>query len=144
MATLSVGRAWPLDGITRNRSALVVTVVHNPEDSRIRQRQIKALIAAGWDVTYAAPFHAFGLEPPSFSTISPGAGNLRCVDVPRAGGRRRFQAWQAARKIMSALGKDHDVVLAHDPELVLAAVGLGMKNLIWDVHEDPAAALQVK
>jgi glycosyltransferase involved in cell wall biosynthesis len=144
MATLSVGRAWPLDGITRDRSALVVTVVHNPEDSRIRQRQIKALIAAGWDVTYAAPFHAFGLEPPSFSTISPGAGNLRCVDVPRADGRRRFQAWQAARKIMSALGKDHDVVLAHDPELVLAAVGLGMKNLIWDVHEDPAAALQVK
>jgi hypothetical protein len=32
----------------------------------------------------------------------------------------------------------------HDPELVLAAAGLRLPNLIWDVHEDPAAALQVK
>jgi glycosyltransferase involved in cell wall biosynthesis len=46
--------------------------------------------------------------------------------------------------MMRALAQDHDVVLVHDPELVLAAAGLGMKNLIWDVHEDPAAALQVK
>ncbi|HJV14034.1 MAG TPA: glycosyl transferase, partial [Propionibacteriaceae bacterium] len=45
---------------------------------------------------------------------------------------------------MRALAQDHDVVLVHDPELVLAAAGLGMRNLIWDVHEDPAAALQVK
>ncbi|HEY6685798.1 MAG TPA: glycosyl transferase, partial [Propionibacteriaceae bacterium] len=46
--------------------------------------------------------------------------------------------------MMRALAQDHDVVLVHDPELVLAAAGLRMKNLIWDVHEDPAAALQVK
>jgi Glycosyl transferases group 1 len=46
--------------------------------------------------------------------------------------------------MMRALAQDHDVVLVHDPELVLASAGLGMKNLIWDVHEDPAAALQVK
>ena len=40
---------------------------------------------------------------------------------------------------------DHDVVLVHDPELVLAAAGgPWTTNLIWDVHEDPAAALQVK
>ena len=45
---------------------------------------------------------------------------------------------------MRTLAQDHDVVLVHDPELVLAAAGLGMRNLIWDVHEDPAAALQVK
>ena len=36
------------------------------------------------------------------------------------------------------------MVLVHDPELLLAAAGLGMTNLIWDVHEDPAAALRVK
>ena len=45
---------------------------------------------------------------------------------------------------MRTFGQDHDVVLVHDPELLLAAAGLGMKNLIWDVHEDPAAALRVK
>ena len=48
------------------------------------------------------------------------------------------------RTIMRALAEDHDVVLVHDPELLLAAAGLRIKNLIWDVHEDPAAALQVK
>jgi glycosyltransferase involved in cell wall biosynthesis len=46
--------------------------------------------------------------------------------------------------IMRSLAQDHDVVLVHDPELVLAAAGLRTRNLIWDVHEDPAAALQVK
>jgi len=45
---------------------------------------------------------------------------------------------------MKALAEDHDVVLVHDPELLVAAAGLRIKNLIWDVHENPAAALQVK
>jgi hypothetical protein len=42
------------------------------------------------------------------------------------------------------LAQQHDVVVVHDPELLLAAAGLGLRNLIWDVHEDPAAALAVK
>jgi glycosyltransferase involved in cell wall biosynthesis len=129
---------------TRVPSALVVTAVHNPQDSRIRQRQITALIAAGWDVTYAAPFHAFGLEIPGATHAGPGRGRLRCIDIPRASGRHRARAWQSARTLMRSLGRDHDVVLVHDPELLLAAAGLRLKNLIWDVHEDPAAALQVK
>jgi glycosyltransferase involved in cell wall biosynthesis len=122
----------------------VITVVHNPEDSRIRQRQLNALIAAGWDVTYAAPFRAFGLHVPPTRQERPCRGRLCCVDIPRSAGRRRFWAWQAARTIMRAQAQDHAVVLVHDPELVLAAAGLRLKNLIWDVHEDPAAALQVK
>jgi glycosyltransferase involved in cell wall biosynthesis len=126
-------------------SVLVVTVVHNPEDARIRQRQISALIAAGWKVTYVAPFRGFDLQPPATLPPGPGrGGGLRCVNVPRSCGRRRLRAWRVARRIMRALAKDHDVVLVHDPELVLVAAGLGLKNLIWDVHEDPAAALQVK
>jgi glycosyltransferase involved in cell wall biosynthesis len=142
--------AWALDrqafrsGETRAPSALVVTTVHNPQDSRIRQRQLSALLAAGWDVTYAAPFHAFGLEVPGPSQAGLGRGGLRCIDIPRASGRRRARAWRSARTIMRSLGPDHDVVLVHDPELLLAAAGLRLKNLIWDVHEDPAAALQVK
>jgi len=119
-------------------------VVHNPEDSRIRQRQIEALIAAGWQVTYAAPFRAFGLEVPPIRATARNLGPLQSLNLPRSAGRRRFRAWQAARAIMRMSGQDHDVVLVHDPELLLAAAGLGMKNLIWDVHEDPAAALRVK
>ena len=60
------------------------------------------------------------------------------------GARRRLAAWRAARAIMGAAAAAHDVVLVHDPELVVAAAGLGVTNLVWDVHEDPAAALQVK
>jgi glycosyltransferase involved in cell wall biosynthesis len=144
MADLSLGQKRPRSSTARSHSALVVTVVHNPEDSRISQRQLKALIDAGWEVTYAAPFGAFGLEVPQSRPAVAGRGSLRCMNVPRASGRRRFRAWRAARMIMRSQAQDHDVVLVHDPELVLAAAGLRLRNLIWDVHEDPAAALQVK
>jgi hypothetical protein len=144
MAALSLGRAGRIGRPSGSRSALVVTVVHHPEDARIRQRQINALITAGWKVTYVAPFHAFGLEVPPPRSDDLGRGSLRCINIARSSGRRRLRAWQAARTMMRGLGQDHDVVLVHDPELVLAAAGLGMQNLIWDVHEDPAAALQVK
>ena len=144
MSALPLDRETARDSETRALSALVVTVVHNPQDSRIRQRQLTALLAAGWDVTYAAPFRAFGLEVPPTSQEGPGRGGLRCIDIPRASGKHRARAWQSARTIMRSFGRDHDVVLVHDPELLLAAAGLRLKNLIWDVHEDPAAALQVK
>jgi glycosyltransferase involved in cell wall biosynthesis len=144
MTELSLGQARSHGRTARPHSALVMTVVHNPEDSRIRQRQINALIAAGWRVTYAAPFRAFGLEVPPARPAGNGRGSLRCINIPRSCGRRRFRAWRGARTIMRARTRDHDVVLVHDPELVLAAAGLGLKNLIWDVHEEPAAALQVK
>ena len=116
MAALSLGRTRTQVRTAGPHSVLVVTVVHNPEDARIRQRQINALIAAGWKVTYAAPFRGFGLEPPPARPL--GRGGLRCVNVPRSCGRRRFRAWQVTRAIMRALAKDHDVVLVHDPELV--------------------------
>jgi glycosyltransferase involved in cell wall biosynthesis len=143
MAAPSLGQARPRRAIERSHSALVVTIVHNPEDSRISQRQLTALIEAGWDVTYAAPFGAFGLDiqqsPPAV-----GRGSLRRINLPRARGRRRYRAWRAARMIMRSLAQDHEVVLVHDPDLLLAAAGLGVRNLVWDVHEDPAAALEVK
>jgi glycosyltransferase involved in cell wall biosynthesis len=144
MAALSMDRADKIGLPVNSRSALVMTVVHNPEDARIRQRQIHALITAGWKVTYVAPFRAFGLEVPPACSDDLGRSSLRCINIARSSGRRRLRAWQAARTVMRALAQDHDVVLVHDPELVLAAAGLGMKNLVWDVHEDPAAALSVK
>jgi glycosyltransferase involved in cell wall biosynthesis len=144
MAALSLGQARTQGHTGVRHSALVVTVVHNPEDARIRQRQISALIEAGWNVTYVAPFRGFGLRPPATRPPGPDRGGLRCLNVPRSSGRRRLRAAQVARRIMRVLARDHDVVLVHDPELLLAAAGLGLKNLIWDVHEDPAAALRVK
>lgn len=117
-------------------SALVVTVVHHPDDSRIRGRQIPALLAAGWQVTYAAPFRGYE------AVVDPAPG-LTTVDLPRAAGRRRLAAARAARSLARRAGPRHDIVLVHDPELLVALVGLRLP-LVWDVHEDPAAALAVK
>ena len=67
MSTLSVTPPRSRAATLRAPTALVITVVHNPEDARIRHRQIAALIAAGWQITYVAPFRAFGLDVPSGS-----------------------------------------------------------------------------
>lgn len=115
----------------------MVTVVHDPEDSRIRHRQIPALLADGWRVTYAAPFRAHSRPAP----LLPG---LRTIDLPRAHGRDRLAAARAARAMVRAEAPRHDLVLVHDPELVLALAGLRLRTLVWDVHEDPAAALVAK
>ncbi len=123
-------------------SVLVVTVVHHPQDARIRHRQVPALLAAGWDVTYAAPFRGYGLPVPP--DASHGAGRLHCVDVPRAAGRRRLGALRYARRLVRGLGREHDVVLVHDPELLLAVPRSLRSRSVWDVHEDTAAAVVAK
>lgn len=117
--------------------ALVVTVVHHPEDSRIRHRQIAALLDAGWDVTYAAPFTGYGIE----NSDDP---RVQCIDLPRASGRRRLAALRAARSVLRDLAAQQDVVLLHDPELLAATAGLKLPPVVWDVHEDTAAAVSLK
>ncbi|MBZ5735515.1 glycosyltransferase [Nocardioides sp. TRM66260-LWL] len=117
--------------------ALVVTVVHHPQDARIRQRQIPALLEHGWEVTYAAPFTGYDVA----AVPEPG---LRTLDVPRARGRRRLRALRAARALLRREAPAHDVVLLHDPELLLATTGLRLPPVVWDVHEDTAAALGMK
>lgn len=119
--------------------ALVVTVVHHPDDSRIRYREINALLDAGWQVTYAAPFSGYGLfdNTPELST-------LEYIDLPRAAGRRRFKALRAARKLLKKHAREYDVVLLHDPELLFTLPRLKLQNVVWDVHEDTAAAVTLK
>lgn len=124
--------------VVPGRSALVLTVVHHPDDSRIRHRQIDALLGAGWRVTYAAPWSGYGLELP---TEVPG---LHPVDVPRARGRRRTAALRGARRVLQSRAAGHDLVLLHDPELLLATPGLSLPPVVWDVHEDTAAAVEVR
>ena len=131
---------------------LVVTIVHDPEDARIRRRQIGALLDAGARVSYAAPYRAYGRT---------GRDGVQAFDLPRAVGRRRLAAIRAARRLIRAQAPAHDLVLMHDPELVLAVIGLPARRpdprgsggdsdsgsgpvLVWDVHEDTAAALGLK
>ncbi|MFL6173264.1 MAG: glycosyltransferase [Marmoricola sp.] len=115
----------------------MVTIVHHPEDARIRRRQIEALLRAGWQVTYAAPFSGYGIE----RLEVPG---LTLVDLPRAVGRRRLRAIRAARALLRERSASVDVVLIHDPELLLAARGLRGTAVVWDVHEDTAASVRMK
>ena len=117
---------------------LVVTVVHHPDDSRIRHRQIEALLDAGWRVTYAAPFTGYGL---SMKSTHAGLSN---VDLPRAAGVHRYRAWRAARTLLRTLGPRHDVILLHDPELLAALPRRGSPPVVWDIHEDTAAAITQK
>jgi glycosyltransferase involved in cell wall biosynthesis len=114
---------------------LVVTVVHHPHDARILYREVAALRAAGHEVTYAAPFTAYDAKPPD---------DMKTVDLPRASGRRRGTALFAARALLRREAATQDMVLLHDPELLAAAAGLRLPPVVWDVHEDTAAAVTLK
>lgn len=116
---------------------LVVTVVHTPLDARIHHRQVRALVEHGCAVTYAAPWTA--TSTPAGSCVA----SVRTVDLPRARGRRRLTALWSARRLLRQYGRHHDVILLHDPELVLALVGQRRRlpPVVLDVHEDTAAAL---
>jgi len=115
---------------------LVVTVVHHPEDARIRHREMRALLDAGHAVTYIAPFDSCGVTPPT---------DVTALSVPRATGRRRLGALRAVRTAVRDHARRADIVLMHDPELVLAVAGLrGLPPVVWDVHEDTAATMTLK
>ncbi|MFI0486319.1 glycosyltransferase family 4 protein [Actinomadura sp. 9N215] len=114
----------------------VCTVVHHPEDARILHRQIRALLDAGHEVTYIAPFRACNATP--WREISP-------VDVPRATGRRRIRALRAAHRALTEHAAYADVILLHDPELLVSLPrDVRRRTVVWDVHEDTAAALSAK
>ncbi len=119
---------------------VVCTVVHHPADARILHRQIRALLDAGHQVTYIAPFRACGVTlPASFWA------ELTTADVPRAVGRRRLGALRAARRQLARYAPGADVMLVHDPELLLVLPLVRRRPpTIWDVHEDTAAALGTK
>ncbi|GII53798.1 hypothetical protein Pth03_21870 [Planotetraspora thailandica] len=115
---------------------LVMTVVHHPEDARILHREIRALVDAGHEVTYAAPFAARGVAPRPWVTG---------VDLPRAAERRRLTAVRAARKLLKRLRGQVDLVIVHDIELLLAVVGVRRRPpVVWDVHEDTPATMSLK
>ena len=127
---------------------VVCTVVHHPADARIFYREIRALLDAGHDVTYIAP-HGEPGQPPvqdqdlDFSERT--VGSLTTVTIPRAVGRRRLGPLRAARAAMAAQMAGADLLLVHDPELLLVLPPRRRRPpTVWDVHEDTAAALTTK
>ena len=145
---------------------VVCTVVHHPADARIFYREIQALLGAGHDVTYIAPHgesEAARRDPvPGPAVPAPGTaggsgngsggtagarprGSLTPVTIPRAAGRRRLGALRAARAALAERAAGADLLLVHDPELLLVLPPRGKRPpTVWDVHEDTAAALTTK
>jgi glycosyltransferase involved in cell wall biosynthesis len=119
---------------------VVATVVHHPADARIYFRQIRALLDAGHQVTYIAPHD----QDPDRYPERP-AASLTTVTIPRAVGRRRIGALRAARAALAAQAPTADLLLVHDPELLLVLPPRRRRPpTVWDVHEDTAAALTTK
>jgi glycosyltransferase involved in cell wall biosynthesis len=78
-------------------------------------------------------------------TPGTGGGTLRTVTIPRAAGRRRLGALRAAKAAMAAHTAGADLLLVHDPELLLVLPPRRRRPpTVWDVHEDTAAALTTK
>ena len=129
---------------------VVCTVVHHPADARIFYREIRALLDAGHDVTYIAPHGEPGQRPiqdqgQDLDFPERTVGSLTTVTIPRAVGRRRLGALRAARAAMAAQMAGADLLLVHDPELLLMLPPRRRRPpTVWDVHEDTAAALTTK
>jgi glycosyltransferase involved in cell wall biosynthesis len=115
---------------------LVVTVVHDPRDARIRTRQIESLLRAGHRVTYAAPWPADGPGEPHPA--------ITAIPLPRARGRKRLAAQRAAWRTIRDLDGQVDLVVAHDSELLAALGSVRHSVAVWDVHEDLPAAIGEK
>ena len=114
---------------------LVVCPVHDPRDARIAEREIGALLDAGHSVTQVGPFASYGAQP---------RDEVRALDVPRSQGRNRAAALRKTRRVLAREAPEHDIILLHSPDAVVAAVGIGHPGMVWDVHEDTAAALAMR
>ena len=117
---------------------LVCTVVHHSTDARIFRREIGALLDAGIEVTAIAPWPTDAASTPDY----------RKLPIPRAVGLQRVAALRAARARIRELAADHDVLIVHDPELLVVIPWAELKRhrvrVVWDVHEDLGAALSMK
>ena len=128
---------------------VVCTVVHHPADARVFYREIQALLDAGHDVTYIAPHDLAEpgtvREDQNQDHPERTVGSLTTVTIPRAVGRRRLGALRDAKAAMAARVAGADLLLVHDPELLLVLPPRRRRPpTVWDVHEDTAAALTTK
>jgi len=112
---------------TGRRRVAVLSSVHLPFDTRIFQKQARALAAGGYDVTLVVP-HSRD------ETVD----GVKLRALPRPGSRLRRMLAGPPRVLREALRLRADVYHFHDPELI--PVGLILKALrkrvIYDVHED--------
>lgn len=109
------------------RNVLVVTTVHRPDDTRIRERLIRTL-AGSFDIRYACRL--------------PGPTDASDLEwVPLKGGRLR----RNIQVLWLCLSSKWDILILHDPENLIAGLVARLirrRPVVFDVHEDiPATAM---
>jgi glycosyltransferase involved in cell wall biosynthesis len=115
--------------VTTRPSVLVITTVHHPDDTRIREKTIRSL-ATQFSVAFAARM--------------PGPSDQTAIEwIPLIGDRksRNRQAWRLA------FARRDDIVSLHDPELLplgLALSWFGKRKVVFDLHEDVPAQISTK
>lgn len=106
-----------------SHSALIVTSVHPPDDPRIRIKTAGTLADAGWDVTFVC-------RSPGPSRVD--EMTVRSLDGPRIA--------RTVKAVWVMFGSKADVVVVHDPELLVGAIPLavvrGRNRVVFDLHED--------
>lgn len=118
------------------RTALVVTTVHNPKDNRIWFKQIGSLCDAGWTVHYVCR-RAGCPESKDGVQVYP-------VSMPRH--RLLRVVAGSAVLLWRGLWSNARVLHVHDPELFPVARMLGWKfrRVMIDLHDLPHAQLRYK
>ncbi|GAA4222170.1 hypothetical protein GCM10023075_12620 [Streptosporangium album] len=97
-------------------------------------RQIRALLDAGHEITYVAPFTDCNVTPDP---------RIRAIDIPRALGGHRRRSLKAARGALRRGAADADLLVVHDVEL-LFRLPRHRPVTVWDVREDPVATLEAR
>jgi len=106
----------------------IITTVHAPLDIRIFQKEAKALVQEGYDVSLIAQHERDEI-----------VGGVKIIAIPKSRNRftRFFElAWRA---FCYAFRQKADVYHFHDPELIPCGVLLKILNkskVVYDVHED--------
>jgi len=107
---------------------LHVTTVHTPFDTRIFQKEVRSLAAAGYDVRLATNVRV----PECVDGIS-------LIPLQRAGssGDGRLVRIPKNVRALREMLRDYDLIHIHDPELLInAAICLILgRRVIYDVHE---------
>jgi glycosyltransferase involved in cell wall biosynthesis len=114
----------------------MLSSLHPADDVRIVEKEARALITAGHEVSVVA-------RPPAPSVA--GGIAFKLIELPAVSRWRR--PWVMGRTALAlARSSRPDVVQFHDPELIFAGLALrkGPCRVIYDVHEDVPADIRSK
>jgi glycosyltransferase involved in cell wall biosynthesis len=114
-----------------SRTVSIFTSVHPPDDPRIREKSLGTLLAHGWQINYVCRV--------------PGPTVVDGFTFDSLSGGRFARAAKANWKIVTS---HSDVVMVHDPELLVGAIPAGWlrgkSHVVFDLHENLPGQLRTR